>query len=101
MLRLVPGFLPPRVSGDGDAGGAVVLQRLQGGEEAPLQADCLGQTRQLQVRWELLPQSRDRHIFEVFLKGMVRLHLAEQNWCLFFLPLQMFMDTDGYGREKK
>lgn len=26
VLRLMPSFLPPRVSGDGDAGGGVVLQ---------------------------------------------------------------------------
>lgn len=49
MLRLMPSFLPPGVSGDGDAGGVVVLQRLQGGEETSLQTNCLGQTRQLQV----------------------------------------------------
>lgn len=49
MLRLMPSFLPPGVSGDGDAGGRVVLQRLQGREEASLQTNCLGQTGQLQV----------------------------------------------------
>lgn len=69
MLRLVSGFLPPGVSGDGDAGGAVVLQRLQGGQEAPLQADCLGQTGQLQVRWEHLPHCRAAHVLEGF-KGL-------------------------------
>ena len=52
VLRHMPGFLPPGVSGDGDAGGLVVLQRLQGREETSLQTNCLGQTGQLQVRRE-------------------------------------------------
>lgn len=49
VLRLMPSFLPPGVSGDGHARGCMVLQRLQGREEATLQTDCLGEAGKLQV----------------------------------------------------
>lgn len=47
VLWLVPGFLPPGVSGVGDAWRAMVLQWLQGREETPLQTNCLGQAGKL------------------------------------------------------
>lgn len=80
VLRLMPGFLPPRVSGDGDAGGAVVLQWLQGREEAPLQTNCLGQTGQLQVGWDTHRRAKlERNMY--ICNFMVGLNLKDKSGC--------------------
>ena len=54
MLRVLPGGLPPRLPEHRDARRQLVLQRLQGREEAALPGRHLGEAGELQV-WEEAP----------------------------------------------
>lgn len=60
MLRVLPGGLPPRLPEHRDAGRQLVLQRLQGREEAALPGHHLGEARELQVGEEA-PACRRGH----------------------------------------
>ena len=61
MLRVLPGGLPPRLPEHRDAGRQLVLQRLQGWEEAALPGHHLGEARELQVGEEAPARRRRGH----------------------------------------